>query len=968
MSDNSESEYLPSDTDRGHETSDHEPSDLDDTTIRVLYDDPADPPPNSVTPYILSDFVAEGATLMQERDSDSPPDLFTGVNDGMMRLAHWALTGVHPDTNTQASIVIPPYNPDEQVSLVRDFDSLIARSKHLEYVQSHIEIFRVPPVSMSLASDIFIKTRIATGYRRNHTTKSVPLYTIPNIPIAKIGTRVTIYLFFPRLWIKPSVVSLTNAQVDEVYASVIKPAAVKANSHIDAGLWPPTLDGERFRSISGRRAIFQSTIQLPGHCVTDFGVSVMLAASNLSYGEDAFFLVDVRGHKSLSRHMPRDVHQGLRDDDDQDGQGTLEEWIEHHSSIALQNFCSQLDMLGLYQNAYDDTETWIDVAIEVRADSGDMMTAWRTDKHRLLVEHIVGELGLDTDDPELMAALDSHMNPTKRRYIRDCISALTGISGFRYKPQGDATSALYIQAYTNEKSLFARPGSAEKTILVPTGALLAPLTQKDPSSWYSEMYNIYNSACHDEGYCNSARIEARVPISEAHQALRMLNPATMAQCITCIQPRDYWGWRQQRLISCNHIWTRMRRSGLPVEGDHQLGLFATLKFIMDTLNSSPMIPWISKSIGDYALVHDVFYGLESPRLDTIWYPAQPIVEDPPSLQPILAPHASTVGAEVDIQQRIAVVPYGAFFIRPFMDTLTPMFKETIWRQLDLKVFPTMFSMSKDDLQVKLAPLSNIRKRRLQHPTPLVRHQRPAKRINLSSRETEDRGERLLDANLIALTQPGRPELGHVSVIPREICKKVLSIFRSIPINLLFGIPVPRSKESHLRKSALDCHHSPEDALQMFRTAEVWTIFQRVIVRQNPTASEWIENMRSMMRGRRDIVHGESLIEKDGRWKHVACVEAWELIMKDHRLSNGQAELLEEALIDTMKKFRWFPVIGGDRPWMQRTRISDQECIFPKELRREISHGHRKMQAGLFVIIMLNPRYTISDNDWIRTHR
>jgi hypothetical protein len=84
------------------------------------------------------------------------------------------------------------------------------------------------------------------------------------------------------------VVPLSGSQVEEVYQNVIKPAAIRANK-VDAGLWPTSLDGERFRSGGS-----QSTIQMPSRCVTQFGTFVTQFANEwLDYGANAFFVVDV---------------------------------------------------------------------------------------------------------------------------------------------------------------------------------------------------------------------------------------------------------------------------------------------------------------------------------------------------------------------------------------------------------------------------------------------------------------------------------------------------------------------------------------------------------------------------------------------------------------------------------------------------------------------------------------------------
>jgi hypothetical protein len=274
-----------------------------------------------------------------------------------------------------------------------------------------------------------------TSQRRD--TRDIPLYTIPNIPLAKISARVTIFLFFPGLWTKRSATPISDSQVKEVYEQVIKPAAVRTN-RVDAGLWPTSLDGERFRSGGS-----QSMIQMPSPCVTRFGdLVIQLAKEHLDYGENTFFLVDVRGHKSLSRHALMDGSQSSDHNESySDGEDSrAQAWIQSASDPALRSFCKELDMAGLYEGVYDDVEAWIDVALEVQEESGNLMTAWRTSHHVVLVKRILGEIDLDSDDPEVEAQLEEEMKASGHQYIQDPTSTLTGISGFRFKVRASPIS------------------------------------------------------------------------------------------------------------------------------------------------------------------------------------------------------------------------------------------------------------------------------------------------------------------------------------------------------------------------------------------------------------------------------------------------------------------------------------------------------------------------------------------------
>src|SRR5260370_33182752 len=98
-------------------------------------------------------------------------------------------------------------------------------------------------------------------------------------------------------------------------------------------------------------------------------------------------------------------------------------------------------------------------------------------------------------------------------------------------------NVVYIQGYMNEKALFSKTGKHGHTIEVSPSQLVAPV-KDGVLEWYTKMYGVYDDASSDTAYINSARIEARVPISQAHES--MLNLECPEEYVSQIPPAAYW--------------------------------------------------------------------------------------------------------------------------------------------------------------------------------------------------------------------------------------------------------------------------------------------------------------------------------------------------------------------------------------------------------------------------------------------
>ena len=122
----------------------------------IVYNDPADPSPHLQTDYTLEDFVSEGVQLMASRDTDPQPKPFDGTDAGLMRLAQWALTGRHPDSDIQANIIPTKANPGN-LKVLCDFDSFLCISRHLEHVWSSLDVYRMCPIHLRIATNLHIK-------------------------------------------------------------------------------------------------------------------------------------------------------------------------------------------------------------------------------------------------------------------------------------------------------------------------------------------------------------------------------------------------------------------------------------------------------------------------------------------------------------------------------------------------------------------------------------------------------------------------------------------------------------------------------------------------------------------------------------------------------------------------------------------------------------------------------------------
>jgi hypothetical protein len=192
-----------------------------------------------------------------------------------------------------------------------------------------------------------------------------------------------------------------------VYDTIIRPAAITIAPRAAAS-WPVSYEQELFRTqtTSGSHAFGSVIIAAPD--VPQFGIEIRRLLGQQPWGQQAFFLTDVRGHKDASRH-------------DAQPQNEPDEVFITRSEHELARMTAGLDLDMLRGMDSEEESCYVDIGIEVTVPGHTV--CWRTDGHQHMVQMIIPGW---TDR-------ECH-HRTQRgydRYRRDLLAQFTEISGFR---------------------------------------------------------------------------------------------------------------------------------------------------------------------------------------------------------------------------------------------------------------------------------------------------------------------------------------------------------------------------------------------------------------------------------------------------------------------------------------------------------------------------------------------------------
>jgi hypothetical protein len=320
--------------------------------------------------------------------------------------------------------------------------------------------------------------------------------------LAKWGERNMLRVLFPALWTEDRGGSHLTADEQRIfYEQGIRPAVVETSPE-DATDWPTTYRDELWRARNRKGGFALGTRPIASWNVWSFGQTLRrkLINGGIHWAADMVFFHQVRGVKSTSVHT-------------MDGQAAQAAYAEFLQAV-------NLDI------PEGETDWWIDVGLEFCAPG--LCLQWRTDSHFHVVQDA---LDIRVGDAQRITTLGSG------KYSIDFNSHLTGVAGCRVEPGSRAEGpfqARYLQMYTTDKSVVYHPeGRTYGKALTGKDVLNA----KEDPAFCTGLYSAYVHA--RENIDSNARLEVRVPVSQAYSVLTRFGVRLMWDSLLGI-PRNVW--------------------------------------------------------------------------------------------------------------------------------------------------------------------------------------------------------------------------------------------------------------------------------------------------------------------------------------------------------------------------------------------------------------------------------------------
>jgi hypothetical protein len=334
------------------------------------------------------------------------------------------------------------------------------------------------------------------------------MHKIPNFAFAKVATRSVIRVFFPRMYCMNDSPKIPATDMELIYNQCLRPLIVEHMSTM-ATHWPVSYSTALtlYRDLNSR--IHPGSLDIPTHILDVFGRDYLTRLGEVRpYFHDAYFVHELRGWKAATIHNPFDA--GERE-------------------TALSEFTHDLRVDIL------DADNWfVDTALEIGV-PGHIVT-WRTTGHKSLLRHC-----LPSQDND---AIDSLIN--KHAFNQDRMMHLLDLSGFHCETglQGRKDQVKFIQAYTTEKTmayqlhqgLFSEKNAQD---------LLATAKLKKLAKDIEQMSVVLYECTADEDGQHTpqdgcARIEVRVPLSQALTTLTTCPQQLLNDCVVSIPSKQWW--------------------------------------------------------------------------------------------------------------------------------------------------------------------------------------------------------------------------------------------------------------------------------------------------------------------------------------------------------------------------------------------------------------------------------------------
>lgn len=281
-----------------------------------------------------------------------------------------------------------------------------------------------------------------------------------------------------------------------------------------ASHWPPNYTAAFSQSQDNLQQLHFSTLDIPGSLLPQFTENLHTQLDLYPDFDGFFFVHEYRGLKGVTCH-----------------DGCTAQEVHEAYDVLVED---------LNPDLIDINDWWVDIGLEIS--SPEKVLQWAEEAHGILIEHLLPHL----DRRRAVALMRSPA------WATDTSSLLYDLAGFRVKPGSYGTPAQvrYINVYTTDKTptyqlhtgAFKRHRPIE--ILPDTMPVLLSDIRR-----LAQMHRYcgYNTTGSQEG---CVRVEIRVPLSAAHERLRVFPLALAEDSIIAIDAMVWWSVTVQLIPPC----------------------------------------------------------------------------------------------------------------------------------------------------------------------------------------------------------------------------------------------------------------------------------------------------------------------------------------------------------------------------------------------------------------------------------
>jgi hypothetical protein len=337
------------------------------------------------------------------------------------------------------------------------------------------------------------------------------MHKIPNVPLGKVQQRHVVRIFFPRLYSAAQLaddVRVSQEHLALIYDLCLRPTLHEVVPECRDRL--PTSYAAAFTySKTCTGGLTFGSIDIPWYRLEEVAKEFLVKLGEQeSTFKDAYFVHELRGTKGST------VHDGEDD-------------VERH--YALEDMFEHVDVDSL-----DPGDWLVDVALTIGVEGH--IVNWRESCHQELLGHLM---------PAVSRRNISSLTTRKNRFHLDRTLQIKELAGFRATTTdlADNDGVSYIQAYSTAKNVSYQLTSGVFRRKTPKELLDKKQELKVLADLDSISQIYYECAGEEEGVDGRdgcARLEIRVPLDKAKDALTSLPEELIERSVIAINRRVWW--------------------------------------------------------------------------------------------------------------------------------------------------------------------------------------------------------------------------------------------------------------------------------------------------------------------------------------------------------------------------------------------------------------------------------------------